>query len=309
MHGTSNAFDGLNRLLVDGPIFGSATSPTIEDGNLSFITPSISLAGLTVSRKVTVPNAGTQDFARTIDVFTNPTSGAITVPVQLIGNLGSDAATTVFATSDGDLIVDPSDWWFATDDANETGGTPAIVHLIHGPFGLQPTSVSATDDNVQWTYGLTVAPGETKRLATFTVLGSTRQQAIDAANALVNSTGFGGQAAAFLSAGELSSLANFHFNVAPTNLQISTNSIAENSVASAVVGSFSTTDANFADGDTHAYSLVSGTGSTDNAAFTISGSQLRAVSLLTSRLRTTTAFEFARRTRWGFSSNRASRST
>ncbi len=150
------------------------------------------MSGLSVSREVTIPNTGSQDFARTIDVFTNPTSNSITIPVKIVGNLGSDAATTVFATSDGDLIVEPTDLWFGTDDANPTGGTPAVVHLLHGPLGLAPSSVTVFDDNVEWTYSLTVAPGDTKRLASFTVLGTTRQQAIDAANAIVTSSGFGG---------------------------------------------------------------------------------------------------------------------
>ncbi|MEQ1828041.1 MAG: FG-GAP-like repeat-containing protein, partial [Pirellula sp.] len=187
--------------------------PVVDDSNQTVVVPSGVLANLIVSREITVNSTGGQDFARTTDVFSNPTGGAITVPVpvKILGNVGSDAATSVFATSDGDFIVEPTDLWFGTDDASVTGGTPAIVHLLHGPFGLQPASVNVSEDNVQWTYNLTFAAGETKRLASFTVLGTTRQQAIDAANALVTSSGFGGQAAAFLTPSELSSLANFVF--------------------------------------------------------------------------------------------------
>ena len=47
---------------------------------------------------------------------------------------------------------------------------------------------------------------------------------------------------------------------------------AENNTAGATVGTFTTTDPD--NGQTFTYSLVSGTGSTDNAAFTISGSSL-----------------------------------
>ncbi|GGJ45053.1 ExeM/NucH family extracellular endonuclease [Deinococcus roseus] len=57
-------------------------------------------------------------------------------------------------------------------------------------------------------------------------------------------------------------------NLAPTDLDLSGSSIAENSTAGSTVGSFTTTDPNA--GDTHTYSLVSGAGSTDNAAFTLS---------------------------------------
>lgn len=67
-------------------------------------------------------------------------------------------------------------------------------------------------------------------------------------------------------------------NDSPTNITLSATSIAENAGANAVVGTLSTTDPNA--GNTFTYTLVSGTGSTDNAAFNISGSQLRATASL-----------------------------
>ncbi|MBW4690325.1 MAG: DUF4347 domain-containing protein [Lyngbya sp. HA4199-MV5] len=62
-------------------------------------------------------------------------------------------------------------------------------------------------------------------------------------------------------------------NQAPTSLSLSNATIAENLPANAIIGSFTTTDPNV--GDTFTYSLVSGTGATDNAAFTIVGNTLR----------------------------------
>jgi hypothetical protein len=64
------------------------------------------------------------------------------------------------------------------------------------------------------------------------------------------------------------------FNNPPTNITLSATTIAENNAVNAVVGPLSTTDADSS--DTHTYSLVSGTGSTDNASFDISGASLRA---------------------------------
>jgi len=63
-------------------------------------------------------------------------------------------------------------------------------------------------------------------------------------------------------------------NSAPTDMALSSTSIAENNAVNAVVGTLSTTDVD--SGDTFTYSLVPGTGSTDNASFNISGSSLRA---------------------------------
>ncbi len=63
-------------------------------------------------------------------------------------------------------------------------------------------------------------------------------------------------------------------NAPPTDIALSATSIAENAGANAVVGTFTTTDPDAS--NTFIYTLVSGSGSTDNAAFNISGSQLRA---------------------------------
>ncbi len=65
---------------------------------------------------------------------------------------------------------------------------------------------------------------------------------------------------------------NFSFNLAPTNIALSSTSIYENKASGSLVGTYSTTD--FDSGDTHTYSLVSGTGDTNNSSFTISGTQL-----------------------------------
>jgi hypothetical protein len=67
-------------------------------------------------------------------------------------------------------------------------------------------------------------------------------------------------------------------NERPTGLSLSVNTIAENVALGTAVGDFTTTDPDAS--NTFTYSLVTGTGSTDNAAFTIVGSQLRTNSSL-----------------------------
>jgi ELWxxDGT repeat protein len=67
-------------------------------------------------------------------------------------------------------------------------------------------------------------------------------------------------------------------NEAPTELTISSTSILEDSGINAIVGTFTTTDADAA--NTFSYSLVAGTGDTDNAAFNISANTLRATNNL-----------------------------
>ncbi len=59
-------------------------------------------------------------------------------------------------------------------------------------------------------------------------------------------------------------------NEAPSNITLSNSTIAANTI---VVGNLTSSDPDA--GDTHTYSLVSGTGSTDNSSFNISGTSLR----------------------------------
>jgi MYXO-CTERM domain-containing protein len=62
-------------------------------------------------------------------------------------------------------------------------------------------------------------------------------------------------------------------NSAPTGLSLSNASVLENEPPNTVVGTLSTTDPN--PSDTFTYSLVAGSGSTDNGSFNILGSSLR----------------------------------
>jgi mRNA-degrading endonuclease HigB of HigAB toxin-antitoxin module len=62
-------------------------------------------------------------------------------------------------------------------------------------------------------------------------------------------------------------------NETPTDITLSANSIDENVAGNSIVGSLSTTDVDA--GNTFTYTLVTGTGDTDNASFNISGGNLR----------------------------------
>ncbi|MFM1791966.1 MAG: hypothetical protein RLZZ252_320 [Bacteroidota bacterium] len=72
----------------------------------------------------------------------------------------------------------------------------------------------------------------------------------------------------------LSSTAYSYPYVVPTNISLSSASIAENNTIGALIGTLSATDAD--SNDSFTYTLVSGTGSTDNASFTINNTSLKA---------------------------------
>ena len=66
-------------------------------------------------------------------------------------------------------------------------------------------------------------------------------------------------------------------NEAPTDISLSNNSVAENQPSGTTVGTLSTTDPDV--GDTFTYTLVSGTGSDDNASFSIDGDVLKTAAI------------------------------
>lgn len=144
IHDSGNAFDGLNRLQVGGAEFFSPKAGSEFFGELRVKTSTAIMSGLEVHREILVPNDGNHSIVRTLDFFRNTESNSVSVPVRLFGNLGSDASTSVFATSDGDLIVEPTDVWFGTDDSDPIGGTPAVIHLMGNDSGfvLKPTNVA-----------------------------------------------------------------------------------------------------------------------------------------------------------------------
>ncbi len=239
--GPGNAFNGLNRLQVGGLDFSPGSSPLVNGGQV-LVTSHQALAGLDVHREINVPNSGGQDFARTVEILQNPTTSAITTTVQIVGQCGSGAATQVFATSSGKRTIDVNDEWIGTDG----GGTPAIIHFIHGPSGLAPTSVNLVGDNIEWSYTVTVQPGDTLKLAEFTIVNNSEAGAIAAANTLVTRTGFGGQAAAFLTPADQDALANFQFaDTTPPVITLPASLLAANDPGGNIGGPGTRTKAGF----------------------------------------------------------------
>jgi uncharacterized delta-60 repeat protein len=209
-------FESLNALRVNTTDFTAPLAANgAADGGRTLLTGIQTLDQLAVYREVTVPDGSGVSFARNVDAFSNSIGLPVSTTVRYVSNLGSDAATVVFATSDGDTIPEATDWWIGTDDANGSG-SPAVIHVLGGPRGLKPTSVQLTGDSLVWSYNLTVDDGETTRLASFVIPATTRSQALAALNSVIARTGFVGDGGAYLTLPELASLENVVFLQAPT---------------------------------------------------------------------------------------------
>jgi len=163
------------------------------DGHSNFRTTSaVNLAGVSVSREIRIDR--TADWARWFDSFTNTTKRAVTVDVVFGGQTGYDTgnnASRVAETSSGDTTISPADSWslvrggagattgningpsgvvFGTPDPF-TGGLLRPSNFLRDSFNL-PLSTVGHEANFQgYTHRLTLAPGETKSLAHFVVIG------------------------------------------------------------------------------------------------------------------------------------------
>ena len=180
--GADGAFDGLNRLRVGVADYSAGTQGSYLTNEVrTLVTPTVTLAGLYVHREITVPDTGSYDYAQTVDVFENVTDSSITTTVRMVGNLGSNQNTTLWQTTDQ---------WTGTDDGDENGGMPAIVHSFD-LGGLEPTSVQLLGDqgdNILWTYEVTVPARATVQLTHLTIVAATRTLAAEAAASLLENS-------------------------------------------------------------------------------------------------------------------------
>jgi hypothetical protein len=175
------------------------------------------------------------------------------------GNAGTKALTFDVHLSGSGAV--PTLFW-RTVDGTATGGATCGA-------GVDYVSVSQT-------------VGQTKN-ADFqiqvTICGDTTLESSEAFSLQVaDNSGFSGSGGNRLEIGTGTIQNDDVANSAPTDIALSNSSVAENAGANATVGTLSTTDPDA--GNTFTYTLVSGTGSTGNGSFNISGSTLRATASL-----------------------------
>ena len=134
-------------------------------------------------------------------------------------------------------------------------------------------AVDATPEDTH-TFSLVTGTGSTDN-ANFTIVGNQLRSAAafdfetkSSYSIRVRATDAGG-----LQFEKVFTISVTNVNEAPTNITLSNASLAENQPSGTAIGNFTATDPDA--GDTHTWALVAGTGSTDNASFTIVGNQLR----------------------------------
>ena len=161
----------------------------------------------------------------------------------------------------------------ANDNPTDISLSKSTV-VEHEPSGTAVGTLSTTDQEAAdtHTYALVAGTGDTDN-ASFQVSGSELQTKADLVVGTYSirvRTDDGHPGGTFEKQFEITVVpANF----APTDISLSNNNVAENQPSGTDVGTLTTTDQDAA--DTHTYSLVAGSGDTDNASFTITGDTLK----------------------------------
>jgi hypothetical protein len=182
-NGTNDAYDGAYYLYVNGSVF-SAAGTVSSDGRAVNYTATMS--DLKVTRSFYVPATTTltgADYGRYVDCVENTgTSAANNVTVGLASNLGSDGATVLVTTSDGNANLTKSDVWAVTDDADGSGD-PSLAHVFGR--GVDSITSSTGSDALTWNFtNLTINPGKKLCYVTYVVQATSRQLAQQAATSI-----------------------------------------------------------------------------------------------------------------------------
>ncbi|WP_238707315.1 Calx-beta domain-containing protein [Microcystis aeruginosa] len=159
----------------------------------------------------------------------------------------------------------PADLVLSATTVNEN----VPVNTVIGTF-----SSTDPDTGNSFTYSLVAGTGDTDNSA-FSIVGNQLQinnspdfETKNSYSIRVKTTDQGG-----LEFEKVLTITVNNVNETPTDLLLSATTVDENVSANTVIGTFSSTDPNA--GDTFTYSLIAGTGDTDNSAFSIVGNQLQ----------------------------------
>jgi hypothetical protein len=153
----------LNRVLTSGPTTVGGVGTTVEYRAL--------------------PN---QQVLRSTVSLSNPGSTAVTIPVAVATNFGSDSGTVTVGTSSGDAVLTDADRWLVTSDDATTPGDAVNTSVLAGPgqVAAPPTATSSTvfdcanTNGVQATYHVTIPAGSTRALMFFNELSETNAGAL-----------------------------------------------------------------------------------------------------------------------------------
>ena len=187
----SDEYDDWGALFVGGTaesnMYFSADNNSCSDpGPGQHNYPVVTINGLQVQRKIFVnPTAGSVPGVRILNLISNPGGSPVTTTVQVgdllsgdnEGDLGSDDETATRASSNGDSLTSPADFWSVTNDDTTTTSDNTLAHIVDGMrgavkanvFQVGPGTDTQPQDNLIYGWTVTVPPGQTIGLMSFEV--------------------------------------------------------------------------------------------------------------------------------------------
>jgi hypothetical protein len=289
--GTSVIITGSNFAAISSVSFGGGTA-SFTVNSPTQITATVPMTAVT--GPITVSNVGgagssATNFTAVLLPYINsfsPTSGLAGATVTLSGTNFTGTTAVAFNGTAATFTVNSATQITATVPANVTTGPIAVTNAV-GTFtsttnftvtptitsfspASGPTGTVVTVNGTNFT-GATIVRVNTSTAPSFAVLSPTQLTLIVPPTATSGVIRVTVGAATGLSA--TSYIVTTGANQAPTQVALSPLTSPENVPVNTAVGTLTTTDPNA--GDTFTYSLVPGTGSADNASFTISGNSLR----------------------------------
>ncbi len=247
----------INLAGVFGVPWADISSVTINAGTKEMYVAS-GTSGLAYTPDVTVPSLSSANFTNVTSypfawnerVFVNPYNSQDIWVASFGGGIirGGVGPDTLSATA---VSASQISLTWADNSSNETG------------FAIDEATDAAFTQNLVTTTAAQNATSASVTGLNPTTLYYFRVRATNGANRSADSN--------------LASATTLSSNHAPTDITVSSSSIPENQPSGTAVGALNSTDPDA--GNAFTYSLVSGTGSTDNASFTISGSTLQTAAI------------------------------
>ncbi len=296
--------------IINLPSITLAVSPgsVTEDGTANLVYTFTRTGATTDALTVNYTVGGTAtfdtDYTQTGAASFTATTGTVTFAA------GSDTATvTIDPTADTNVEDDETVTLnLASGTGYTVGTTDAVVGIItntdtdtENPSNQAPTdlalSATTVNENVpvntvigtfsstdpdtgnSFTYSLIAGTGDTDNTA-FSIVGNQLQinnspdfETKNSYSIRVKTTDQGGLSFEKTLTITVNDVNETPGNQAPTDLALSATTVNENVPVNTVIGTFSTTDPDT--GNSFTYSLIAGTGDTDNTAFSIVGNQLQ----------------------------------
>jgi amidase len=157
-------------------------------------TKSVELGGVSMTRAIRIQRS--DRWARYFDTFTNTTRQSVTVEVVFGGMTGYDTGenqSEVVASSSGDATPTVADSWVAVASPTSAAGGPSFngpsaavigspgtgtmpTSFLRGAFDLPLPATGHEANHQGYGHRLRLAPGETRSLARFMVIGARERQ-------------------------------------------------------------------------------------------------------------------------------------